>query len=70
MDMLPNGIAILRDHSAIYHNQKTSELLNIPCELEEKEKLERVYIYIYIYIYIDVQGDHRTNRTSRSREYN
>ena len=43
MDRIPTGIAILKCDMAIYHNQKTLELLNIPENNTKADKLSKVF---------------------------
>ena len=50
MDILPNGIAIIKGNSVVYHNTKTLQLLDIGAELAANEQSTKVRIYIYIYI--------------------
>ena len=52
MDMLPNGIVIMKNNSTIYHNKKTAELFNIPINLEKNEQLIMVIHIIYYIKYI------------------
>ena len=38
MDIFPNGIAILKNKSAIYHNHRITDLLNISSNLNEEDQ--------------------------------
>ena len=43
MDSTPSGIVILKCGTAMYHNQKAVELLNIPENITEADKLSKVF---------------------------
>ena len=53
MDILPNGIIIMKDNKISYHNDLVCDLLDISLTLLDSEKIEKVYItYPIIYRYL------------------